>query len=146
MRNEKFILWIFWIKEKVILRISWSKRRSFLAQEVDLSVLKNDKMTFSLAWNSMLTDHWKVLVLNFSEMDNMVFLWAKALIEKWYVFGVSEFSMIFQDLWNMILRAVSFKIPQFQLVGSSAFQSMESQCITIFLLWCLLHVTTQGYW
>ena len=33
-RKEKFMLRTFWIKKKVILRISGSKRRSFSTQEV----------------------------------------------------------------------------------------------------------------
>ena len=33
-RREKFMLRIFWIKETLILRISGSKKRSFLTQEI----------------------------------------------------------------------------------------------------------------
>ena len=72
-------------------------------------------MIFSLAWNIIFSDNWKVLVLKFLEMKNMVFLsqkvdenmiftgyrkvlvlifleigntvfsWAKTLIERWYL-------------------------------------------------------------
>ena len=35
--------------------------------------------------NMIFTDYWKVLVLNFSEMKNKVFLWAKKLMERWYL-------------------------------------------------------------
>ena len=31
------------------------------------------------------TDYWKVLVLIFSGMENMVFFWAKKLMERWYL-------------------------------------------------------------
>ena len=34
---------------------------------------KNNKMIFSLAENTMLTEYEKFLVLNFSEMENTVF-------------------------------------------------------------------------
>ena len=39
---------------------------------------KNDKMIFSLVWNAMLTDYWKVLVLNFPEMEYTVFFEPKS--------------------------------------------------------------------
>ena len=65
---------------------------AFLSQKVD------GKMIF--------TDYWKVLVLNFSEMGNKVFFWAKKLMERWYLLGLFEFSIIFQDLENMVSRAV----------------------------------------
>ena len=125
----------------------------FLSQKVD------GKMIF--------TDYWKVLVLNFSVMRNMVFFWVKKLMEKmiftdygkvlvlnfvmvgntvffesrswwkddicwiprsscfelfgdgkydlfsdkklmerWYLHGLFELSMIFQDLGNTVFRAV----------------------------------------
>ena len=35
------------------------------------------KMIFSLAWNTMFTDYWKVLVLNFLGIRNTVFFWTK---------------------------------------------------------------------
>ena len=39
---------------------------------------KNDKMIFSLACNTMFTDYWKVLVLNFPEIGNTVFFELKS--------------------------------------------------------------------
>ena len=81
--------------------------------------------------NMIFTDYWKVLVLNFLEMGNTVFFWAKKMMERWYllifwafwwweirfsssqkVYGKIiftwsfEFSMIFQELWKMVFRAV----------------------------------------
>ena len=77
--------------------------------------IKNNEVIFSLAWNIIFSDNWKVLVLKFLEMKNMVFLsqkvdgnmiftdyrkvlvlifseientvfsWAKRLIERWYL-------------------------------------------------------------
>ena len=35
---------------------------------------KNDEVIFCLAWNIIFTDNYKVLVLNFLEVKNMVFL------------------------------------------------------------------------
>ena len=52
------------------------------------------------------TDCWKVLVLNFFEMGNTVFFWAKKLMGTWYLLGVFELSMIFEDLGNTVFRAV----------------------------------------
>ena len=35
--------------------------------------------------NMIFIDYWKVLVLNFSEMRNTVFVWAKKLMKRWHV-------------------------------------------------------------
>ena len=56
--------------------------------------------------NMIFTDYWKVLVLNFSGMGNTVFFSAKKLMERWYLRGLFELSMIFQDLGNRVFRAV----------------------------------------
>ena len=86
--------WYLLISEKVLF---WTFRcweiRSFLSQEVD------GKMIF--------TGYWEVLVLNFSVMGNMVFFSAKKLMERWYLHGLFELSMIFQDLVNMVFCAVN---------------------------------------
>ena len=78
----KFLFWTFW----------WFEIRSFLSQEVD------GKMIF--------TGYWEVLVLNFLVMGNTVLLSAKKLIKRWYLCGLLDLSMIFQDLGNMVFRAV----------------------------------------
>ena len=82
------------------------------------------------------TEYWKVLVLNFSKMEYIVFFepkswWkddiyqllesscfelfgdgkyglfsAKKLMERWYLLGLFELSMILQDLGNMVFCAV----------------------------------------
>ena len=97
-------------------------------------------MIFSLSWNIMFTDYCKALVLNFSEMENTVFVWAKKLMEiwyllttekflfwtfcwwvtrsffsqklmdRWYLLGIFELSIIAQDLWNMVFRAVGLDV------------------------------------
>ena len=76
---------------------------------------KNNEVIFSLAWNIIISDNWKVLLLKSLEMKNMVFLsqkvdgnmiftdyktvlvlifsqmgntvfsWAKTLIKRWYL-------------------------------------------------------------
>ena len=73
--TEKFLFWTF----------RWWEIRSFLSQEVD------GKMIF--------TGYWEVLVLNFSVMGNMVFFSVKKLMERWYLLGLFELSMIFQEIW-----------------------------------------------
>ena len=52
------------------------------------------------------TDNGKILVLNFLEVENIVFFWAKKLMERWYMLGLFEVFMILQDLGNMFFRAV----------------------------------------
>ena len=86
-----FLFWIFWRKK---MRCFWVKKlmeiwhlliaenlllwsfweweiRPFLSQNVD------GKMLF--------TDYWKVLVSNFSMIENTVFFWIKKLMERWYL-------------------------------------------------------------
>ena len=78
----KFLFWTFW----------WWEIRSFLIQEVD------GKITFA--------GYWEVIVLNFSVMGNTVFFSAKTFMERWYLHGLFELPMIFQDPGNMVFRAV----------------------------------------
>ena len=78
----KFLFWTF----------QWWEIRFFLSQEVD------GKMIF--------TGCWEVLVLNFSVMGNTAFFSAKKLMERWYLLGLFELSMISQDLGNMVFRAM----------------------------------------
>ena len=85
---RKFLIWTFrW----------WEIRSSFegdgkygllLSQEVDGKII--------------FTGYWDVLVLNFSVMGNTVFVSVKTLMERWYLLGLFELSMIFQDLGNMV--------------------------------------------
>ena len=41
--------------------------------------------------NLVFTDYWKFLVLNFSEMGNTVFFWAKELTKRWYLLITEKF-------------------------------------------------------
>ena len=120
-------IWYLLITEKFLF---WSFReweiRLFLSQKVA------GKMIF--------TDYWKVLVLTFSRMGNTSFFWgkklmendiywllrsscfelfgdgkyglfsAKKLMERWYLLALFELPMIFQDLGNMVFRAVNFVV------------------------------------
>ena len=82
LMTGKFLFWTF----------RWWEIRSFLSKEV------NGKMIF--------TGYWEVLVLKFSVMGNTVFFSAKKLMERWYLHGLFELSMIFQDLGNIVFCAV----------------------------------------
>ena len=57
-------------------------------------------------WKMIFIKYWKVLVSNFMVMGNTVFLSAKKWMEKWYLIGLSELPMIFQDLGNMVFCVV----------------------------------------
>ena len=73
----------------------------FLSQKVDGKII--------------FTGYWKVLVLNFSVMGNTVFFSAKKIMERWYLFGLFELSMIFQDLENMGFCAVFYDFVHFSM-------------------------------
>ena len=77
----------------LVLIFSGMRNMFFLSQKVD------GKMIF--------TGCWEVLVLNFSVMGNTAFFSAKKLMERWYLLGLFELSMIFQDLGNMVFRAAT---------------------------------------
>ena len=55
------------------------------------------------------TDYWKVLVLSFLMMGNTIFFSAKKLMDRWYLLGLFELSMMFQDLGNTVFHAVYSK-------------------------------------
>ena len=85
--------WYLLITEKVLFwTFRWWEISSFLSQEVD------EKMIF--------TGYSEVLVLKFLVMGNTVFFSDKMLMERWYLHGLFELSMICQDLENMIFRTV----------------------------------------
>ena len=44
------------------------------------------------------TNYWKVLVLDFLEMGNTVFFWAKKLMERWYLLITEKF--LFWTFWR----------------------------------------------
>ena len=106
---------VYWLLESSCFELfgDW-KYGLFLSQEVD------GKMIF--------TGYWEVLVLNFSVMGNTVFFSAKKLMERWYLRGVFELAMIFQNLGSMVFRAVLW--PQSWLLHfSTSYQHIIKQLI-----------------
>ena len=84
---------IYWLLESSCFELlGGGKYGLFLSQKVDGKII--------------FTDYWKVLVLNFSEVGNTVFFWVKKLMERWYLLGLLELSMIYQGLGNTAFRAV----------------------------------------
>ena len=69
---------IYWLLKSCCFELfrNW-KYGLFFSQKV------NGKMMF--------TNFWKVLLLNFAEMRNMVFFWAKTLMERWYLLITGKF-------------------------------------------------------
>ena len=77
---------ICWLRKSSCFELFGGRKYGlFLSQKVD------GKMIF--------TDY-RVLVLNFLVMGNTIFFSAKKLMERWYLLGLFELSMIFQDLEN----------------------------------------------
>ena len=58
--------------------------------------IKNNEVIFSLAWNIIFSDNWKVLVLKFLEIKNMAFLSQKV-----------DRNMIFTDYWEVLILTFS---------------------------------------
>ena len=46
-------------------------------------------------------DYWEVLVLNFLEIGNTVFFWAKELIERWYLLITEKYMFWTFPKWNI---------------------------------------------
>ena len=69
--------------------------------------------------NMIFTDYWKVLVLTFSVIGNTVFFSDKKLIERWYLCGLFELSMMFQDLGNRVFRAVEHGGIEMELINTA---------------------------
>ena len=99
-----------WLKDDIYRLLKWScfelfgdgKYDLFLSQEVC------GKMIFA--------GYGEVLVLNFSVMGNTVFFTAKKLMERWFLHGLFELSMIFQDLGNTVFLVIwSCTVFQWQL-------------------------------
>ena len=85
---------IYWLlKSSCFELFGGGKYGIFLSQEVD------GKMIF--------TGYREVLVLNFSVMGNTIFFSLKQLMERWYLLGLFELSMISQNLENTVFRGVT---------------------------------------
>ena len=72
----------------MIFSLAWNIIFSDNFKVLVLKFLEIKNMVFlsqKVDGNMIFTDYWKVLVLTFSEMGNTVFSWAKKLIERWYL-------------------------------------------------------------
>ena len=72
----------------MIFSLAWNIIFSDNWKVLVLKFLEMKNMVFlsqKVDGNMIFTDYWKVLVLIFSEMGNTVFSWAKKLIERWYL-------------------------------------------------------------
>ena len=78
--------------------------------------IKNNEVIFSLAWNIIFSDNWKVLVLKFLEMKNMVFLSQKV-----------DGNMIFTDYWKGLALI-------FSKMGNTVFFWVEKLMEWLYLL------------
>ena len=84
---------IYWLMKTSCFELSGDgKYGLFLSQEVVGKII--------------FTSYWEVLALNFLVMGNTVFFTAKKLMERLYLHDFFEFSMIFEDLGNMVFQAV----------------------------------------
>ena len=79
----------------------------------------------------MSTDYWKFLVLSFLVMGNAAFFSAKKLMERWYLLGLFEFSMVFQDLGNMVFRAVSHRGSNYCLRANEINKSWQNYLVDV---------------
>ena len=105
--KEKLMLWISGSKKNLFQRNKLAQRWSFhsiyeawAAHEMRKGVvqlyIKNNEVIFSLAWNIIFSDNFKVLVLKFLEIKNMVFLSQKV-----------DGNMIFTDYWKFLVLIFS---------------------------------------
>ena len=63
--------------------------------------------------NMIFIDYWKVLVLNFSDMGNTVFFWAKKLMERWYLLITEKFlfwTFRWWEIWSFFSQKVDGKM------------------------------------
>ena len=106
---RKGVVQLYIKNNEVIFSLAWNIIFSDNFKVLVLKFLEIKNMVFlsqKVDGNMIFTDYWKVLVLTFLEIGNTVFSWAKKLTEIWYLRGLFELSMIFQDLGNMVFRTV----------------------------------------
>ena len=102
----------FWKWKYVIFETkSWWKYYIYWLQKgYSFNLFGNGKYGIFLRqkvhWTMIFTDYWKAYVLDFSLIENTVFFMAKKLMERWYLHGLFELFMIFQDLGNMAFCAM----------------------------------------
>ena len=108
---------IYWLLKRSCFELFGDGKYGFLlSQEVD------GKMIF--------TGYWEVIVLNFSVIGNTVFSSPKMLMERWYLHGLFKVSIIFQDLVNMVFRAVWVQSPN--CAPRKIAESISGRCIEFF--------------
>ena len=114
MIKKKLMLWISGSKKNLFQRNKLAQRWSFdsiyeagaaheMKKEVVQLYIKNNEVIFSLAWNIIFSNNWKVLVLKFLEIRNMVFLSQKI-----------DGNMIFTDYWKVLVL-------NFSVIGNTVF-------------------------
>ena len=71
-------------------------------------------------WCILITEKFVFWSFQWREVRSFFFFSVKKLMERLYLFGLFEFSMIFQDLGNMVFRAVpvSFTYKSFNIWNS----------------------------
>ena len=92
---------LFQLLNKLVQRRSFhSIHKAWVAYELRKGVvqlyIKNNEVIFSLAWCIIFSDNFKVLVLKFLEIENMVFLSQKV-----------DGNMIFTDYWKILVLIFS---------------------------------------
>ena len=78
--------------------------------------------------NMVFTDYWKVLVLNFSEIKNTVFFWARRLMERWYLLITEKVLFwTFQrwEIWSFSEPESWWKYDSCWLLKSSCFELFD---------------------
>ena len=108
-------------------------------------------MIFSLAWNIVFSDNFKVLVLKFLEIKNMVFLSQKV-----------DGDMIFTDYWKVLVLTFSemgntvfsrakswrkFLILNFSVIGNTVFffsQEVDGKIIFTWSFWAFYNIPGPG--
>ena len=115
----------FRIKEKLMLWISRSKKNLFqvnksvqrwsfdsiyeawvaykMTKGVVQLYIKDNEVIFSLAWNIVFSDNFKVLVLKFLMIGNTVFFWVKKVKQRWYLLVTVNF--LFWTFWWWGIRS-----------------------------------------
>ena len=86
--------------------------------------IKNNEVIFSLAWNIVFSDNFKVLVLKFLQIKNMVFLSQKV-----------DGNMIFTDYWKVLVLT-------FSEMGNTIFSWAKK----LTEIWCLLITGKFLFW
>ena len=86
--------------------------------------IKNNEVTFSSTWNIIFSDNFKVLVLKFLEIKNMVFLSQKV-----------DGNMMFTDYWKVLVLT-------FSEMGNTVFSSAKK----LTEIWYLLITGKLLFW